>query len=199
MRFGKLALATLFVLTVSQAQAQNLIINPGFETGSLSPWFQDRNLDGSEDWTVTSAVSHSGTFSATDIGNKEIRQNFTPTAASTITEVSFWLEHPTESQQPAFVSLFYTDGSNTGFTVTTPDTNFDFFDVTSNLDTTKVLSGFSIFGYSRATAPTTTYLDDVRVLAPAAVPEPGSIALLTGLSLTGAAFLRRRKQARKAA
>ena len=32
-----------------------------------------------------------------------------------------------------------------------------------------------------------------------AVPEPGSIALLTGLSLTGAAFLRRRKTARKAA
>jgi hypothetical protein len=32
-----------------------------------------------------------------------------------------------------------------------------------------------------------------------AVPEPGSIALLTGLTLTGAAFLRRRKQSRKAA
>ena len=31
-----------------------------------------------------------------------------------------------------------------------------------------------------------------------AVPEPGTIALLTGLSLTGAAFLRRRKAARKA-
>ncbi len=34
---------------------------------------------------------------------------------------------------------------------------------------------------------------------PAAVPEPGSLALLTGLSLAGAAFLRRRKQARNAA
>ncbi len=34
---------------------------------------------------------------------------------------------------------------------------------------------------------------------PAAVPEPGSLALLTGLSLTGAAFLRRPKQARIAA
>ena len=34
---------------------------------------------------------------------------------------------------------------------------------------------------------------------PAAVPEPGSIALLTGMTLTGAAFLRRRKQASKAA
>ena len=35
-----------------------------------------------------------------------------------------------------------------------------------------------------------------KVVAP--VPEPGSIALLTGLSLTGAAFLRRRKIASKA-
>lgn len=34
---------------------------------------------------------------------------------------------------------------------------------------------------------------------PAAVPEPGSLALLTGLTLTGAAFLRHRKLARKAA
>ena len=34
---------------------------------------------------------------------------------------------------------------------------------------------------------------------PAAVPEPGSIALLTGMTLTGAAFLRRRKSARTAA
>ncbi len=31
---------------------------------------------------------------------------------------------------------------------------------------------------------------------PALVPEPGSIALLVGMSLTGAAFLRRRKQSR---
>ena len=38
-------------------------------------------------------------------------------------------------------------------------------------------------------------------IAPAAppVPEPGSIALLTGMSLTGAAFLRRRKTDHKAA
>ncbi len=36
-------------------------------------------------------------------------------------------------------------------------------------------------------------------IRPTAVPEPGSIALLTGLSLTGAAFLRRRKHAHEAA
>lgn len=33
--------------------------------------------------------------------------------------------------------------------------------------------------------------------APLSVPEPGSIALLVGMSLSGAAFLRRRKQTRK--
>ena len=35
--------------------------------------------------------------------------------------------------------------------------------------------------------------------APVAVPEPGSVALLTGIGTVGAAFLRRRKQARNAA
>ena len=34
---------------------------------------------------------------------------------------------------------------------------------------------------------------------PAAVPEPGSIALILGFGTTGAGFLFRRKQARKAA
>ena len=39
---------------------------------------------------------------------------------------------------------------------------------------------------------------EVFTIGPAAVPEPGSIALLAGLSLSGAAFLRHRKNARKA-
>ncbi len=39
-------------------------------------------------------------------------------------------------------------------------------------------------------------LDTIQ-FTPAAVPEPGSIALLTGMTLAGAAFLRRRKQASK--
>ena len=43
-------------------------------------------------------------------------------------------------------------------------------------------------------------IDDVRyVLAPPAVPEPGSVALLVGLDLAGAGCLVRRKRARKAA
>ena len=46
-----------------------------------------------------------------------------------------------------------------------------------------------------------TYLDDVSVTAvPAAVPEPGSFALVLGITMTGAGFLaRRRKLSRKAA
>ncbi|MCW3051825.1 MAG: hypothetical protein JWN14_995, partial [Chthonomonadales bacterium] len=43
-------------------------------------------------------------------------------------------------------------------------------------------------------------IDDVRyVLAPAAVPEPGSVALLAALGLSGACVLLRRMRAPKAA
>ncbi len=62
--------------------------------------------------------------------------------------------------------------------------------------TNNTLSGL---GLTPGTYVYTLPNDTVSVLigtAPAAVPEPGSIALLTGLSLTGAAFLRRRKQSR---
>ena len=59
--------------------------------------------------------------------------------------------------------------------------------------TNNTLSGL---GLTPGTYVYTLPNDTVSVLigtAPAAVPEPGTIALLTGLSLTGAAFLRRRK------
>lgn len=42
-------------------------------------------------------------------------------------------------------------------------------------------------------------ISEFQATSVAAVPEPGSIALLTGMAVTGAAFLRRRKQAAKAA
>lgn len=51
-------------------------------------------------------------------------------------------------------------------------------------------------GENPGTATQDTHTFNFTV-TPAAVPEPGSIALLVGMGVTGAAFLRRRKQAGK--
>ena len=61
------------VLSVSSLFADEILVNPGFETGALSPWAQARSFTGPEDWNVTSADTHTGEFSATDIGNKELK------------------------------------------------------------------------------------------------------------------------------
>jgi hypothetical protein len=77
-------------------QAASIVQNGGFEIADLDPWYQDNDLSPGtgEDWNVTSTESHSGQFSATNVGNKEIRQNFGATATATITEFSFWIKHP---------------------------------------------------------------------------------------------------------
>ena len=71
--FLVVGLLGLSALTLS---AGEVLTNPGFETGSLGPWFVGRNFGATENWNVTSTVSHSGTFSATDVGNQELEQTF---------------------------------------------------------------------------------------------------------------------------
>lgn len=186
----------LFSMASVPAEAANIIINGGFETGVLSPWFQDRDFaNGGVDWATTTTDAHSGRFSATDIGNKEIRQNFAGVAVARITNASFWLRHPTTTGLPAFVSLFYSDNTNTGFLVNTATTGWEQFNVLSNLSVGKTLTGFSIFGYSGGPDPNATFLDDVEFLA--TIPEPAAWAMmLAGFGFVGGMMRRRSHHAR---
>ena len=67
------AVLTLVAILAASCNADT-IFNGGFETGSLSPWFQDQTLcfDKCENWNVTSLDSHSGIFSATDVGDNSL-------------------------------------------------------------------------------------------------------------------------------
>lgn len=60
--------------------------------------------------------------------------------------------------------------------------------------------GLNSAGYTvNDTGDNTALLDDVRVrVVTAAVPEPGTLALLSGVAIPGAAFILRRRRARKA-
>jgi len=146
------------------------LVNGDFETGSLSPWFQDRVVSGGEDWNVTAADPHSGAFSATNTGNKEIRQDLAvPIPVDSIQELSLWMRHPDGGAGSAsFVGFFYSDGSG-GVVVNTVGTDWNFFDFTGNLTAGKTLVAFSLFGNSSGDPEfARTDIDDVTLSTGAA-------------------------------
>ena len=182
---------------LGQARAANIVSNPGFETGALAPWFQDRDFTGGgpkEDWNVTSADAHSGTFSATDVGNLELRQDLPATPTASITEVSFWARHP-DGPEPLAYDLFYSNGNDDEFVVF-PGADWTFIDATSNLEAGTNLVAISVFGVSGGSPSSRTFVDDFTVngTPASAVPEPATLTLLGLGALSLAGYAWRRKQ-----
>jgi hypothetical protein len=182
---AKLVVAIGFLgLSVLPLSAGEVLTNPGFETGSLAPWVVGRTFGTiTENWNVTSAVSHSGTDSATDVGNEELKQTFAGVLVSSITQVSFWAEHPSSTVNAVAYDFFYSDSTDVENIVNTTGTGFNFFDVTSQLSAGKTLVGFSVFGNSGGR----TYVDDLNITT---TPEPNSLLLIAGSAVW--LFTRRR-------
>jgi len=179
----------LVTLLVGSAFAGELLVNGGFESGVLSPWYNARDFCGFTcvPWNVSNANPHSGSFSAMDVGNIELRQDFTPTPGSMITSVSFWVN---SSAGVDAVDFFYTDNSDEEFVVFSTPGVWNLADVTADVDTGKTLSGFSIWG---ADPGFTTFVDDASIMANmATTPEPGTLVMLGSGALALAGALRRK-------
>jgi hypothetical protein len=166
--------AVISLMSSTQLCASNLLDNPGFESGILSPWFQadDFSFGPREDWNVTSSEAHSGLFSATNIGNIELRQNFSAVPTETITEVSFWWRHPDGGNTPLAYTLFYSDTSQEQGITTAPTEDYQFIDVTASLDPGKSLNGISVYGFNGGISGR-TFVDNFVIEV---VPEPVGIA-----------------------
>jgi PEP-CTERM motif len=195
----RLIVATLALAVVGRANAQ--IVNGGFETGSLSPWYQGSVVctfgPSCTPWSVTTDEAHSGLYSAVDEGNIELRQDFvTPIFGGDITSFTYWAmqDVPAISE---FV-FYYTDASTT-YNVFDIGSDWEQFDALPYLDPTKTVSGFSVFGDSGPDVDF-TYLDDFNIATTSETPEPGSMALLaTGLvGLAGIGRRRRKSLLRQA-
>lgn len=170
------SLVLVFFAGVALADTE-LLTNGGFESGNLSPWTNARDFCNGgtcSPWAVTDSNPHSGTFSAMSIGNFELRQDFTPTPGSQITNVSFWIY--TGAPATAF-DFFYTDSSDEESVIFAPQNTWTLETVTADVDSGKTLSGFSIWG---ASPSITTYVDDVSITA---TPEPSTLVLLGGSAL----------------
>jgi hypothetical protein len=143
----------------------NILENSGFETGSLPPWMQGHDYCGSdcEAWTVVSYHPRVGSWDAGNEGNIELVQNFAGTPTASITNVSFWSWHPSDAV-PEAVDFVYTNGTDDEYVVFPTDTNWESFNVTSDLATGLSLKGIGIWGYSGGIGPAITYLDGIEIL-----------------------------------
>jgi hypothetical protein len=183
----KKGVLAVLILLASSVFAGELLVNGDFETGVLSPWYSARNFCSGTciPWNVSTANPHTGTYSAMDEGNIELRQDFTPTLGSNITNVSFWSY--TDSGVNA-VDFFYTDSSDEEFVVFSNPNTWTLQNVTSDVNAGKTLMGFSIWGSG---PDHISYVDDASITSNG-VPEPGTLVMLGSGVLAAAAGLRRK-------
>jgi hypothetical protein len=178
-----IAVVSLCALLASRAPAQpNLVTNPGFETGNLTGWTQSGNLG----FTGVGGVPHSGSFALFmgPIGSDGFLSQTIPTVSGALYDVSFWLQ--SDGLTPNDFSAVF-DGATLFSQVNIPAqpyTQYTFHNVPGTGASTLLQFGFR-------NDPGFLQLDDISVTQ--VIPEPGSLAMLFGMGLSGAAlFLRRR-------
>ncbi len=138
-----------------------LIRNGGFESGALAPWYWGRKQYCGKhcvEWAVTTDDPHQGNYDAWDTGNLELRQNFAATPVSSITTAEVWVRHPAGAINIA-MDFFYSSGEDDEFLLYTSDSDWDSFDVTTDLDSGLSLNGFSVWGYGGS--GDITYVDSI--------------------------------------
>jgi len=160
----RIALAPFCLLLLSGlAYGDEILVNGGFESGSIAPWTDDTRYGTGTGWSITSTGCTSGSFCATDNGNVGLKQTFAGVSTSSITQVSGSVS------DFASIDFFYAGGGDDEFGVS------GVFDATSDLRASATLVGFEIFGNTGGPAT----VDNLSILAnTSSVPEPTSILLL---------------------
>lgn len=99
----------LGIAAVSLVAAQNLVINPGFETGTLAPWAKGPSTAASyTEPTLANAGSHSGTYNAAytgATGTTGFYQDIAITGGAQYT-VSFWYKATGDGTDARIWSVF---------------------------------------------------------------------------------------------
>ena len=158
--------------------AQNLVQNPGFETGDFPPWVDSGDTSFS---FVGTSMPHTGTYSGQfgpSSSDGFLDQSIPTTIGQTYT-VDFWLANDDSSATNDFSASF------SGVTILslTNAPQFAYTEYTMNIAATSSSSDMHFAFYN---PPSYWFIDDVSVTA--AVPEPGTLGLvaLGALGLFGA-------------
>ena len=190
-------LAIGLVLDARPSQAQNLVQNPGFETGTTSGWTFTAATGGS-DFYVGGNISasfgngvqvlpHSGSFmavfGATQGTNDTLAQTFFSTISGQSYDFNFWVNNQ-DGQNASFLTVMF--GAQTVLTINTNSANsiwtdYNFIETATGTSTAISFAGRNV--------PSWIAIDDVSVTA---VPEPSTCAAILGIVSLGFVMLRRR-------
>lgn len=182
-----LIVVTLAGMALS-AHAQNLVINPGFETGDFTGYTTGGNFEFS---SVNTNMPHSGIYAAQlgPVGADGTLSQDIATAIGQSYAVSFFLANQDTSGGPSDFSASF--AGMTGYSVVNAP-QFDYTQITFDVTAT---SSTSTLQFNFANNPNYWFVDDVSVTA--AVPEPSTVALLSVIGAGALCFCGWRK--RKAA
>ena len=211
-----LAFAVVF-LAASAFAAQNLPVNGNFSAG-LSGWRYSDNVSTATDFWGFASPSGDGSpfgvlLSDNNVFNPYLRQQLDPPAGDLMLkfDVTFVIQEASYSDDfRAQINVSYPGGggSNPIFSKGTGDGDwvstgtglryFSLSDFTYDLSgwqgTDDIVLQFSVVGCNADSGRSAAMIDDVRIEALGAVPEPATVILLTaGLGLM-AHRLRRRKE-----
>jgi len=184
MRYATLILMGLFALAAPAVQAQNLVTNPGFETGDFTGW----TLTGGGDPIVDIGVGHTGMYAASLGAIPPDVNDLSQPLATQIGQayaLTFFAQTPEFNNPPGYpnsLAVYFGDSLVAGPFQVPDDPDYQRYSYTVTATSTSTLLRFLV-----TNEPDFTQLDDISVVA---VPEPGLLALLLGGG-SGSVWLRR--------